>query len=387
MILEKQKYFPYVDALRFISFIMVFVSHCFSFLGYVPSTKIGQSIVYYFFYNGDLGVHFFFVLSGFLIAIKLIDEKEETLGIDLFQFYKKRVLRIWPVYYIVLFGICLNASWISHYTLGQLVLSPKFDKNAFYHYFFFLGNYELIAHGIKNNFITILWSISVEEQFYALCPLFIKLTQKRYLSVIMTILVIISLGYRFILCEVGDMAYKYNSLSMILYLAAGCWSAWLTRETNIVAYFKALRWQRIAIAYIIGFAVLPLRRLEWANTFLDQLLGNLIYFFEAIFFVFVILEQNFSEKSLIKLGASKTLSFLGTRTYGMYAYHLICLLFAQVIASNLGVRFVHVSPVVLICVALSGLFITIIAAEFSFRCFEIWFLSMRGDASRYVRQI
>ena len=91
MVVRKNEYFPNLDSLRFVSFLLVFISHCFSFLGYQPSNHLVSKCIYYLTLNGDLGVHFFFVLSGFLITIKLLDEKNESGSIDLFEFYKKRI--------------------------------------------------------------------------------------------------------------------------------------------------------------------------------------------------------------------------------------------------------------------------------------------------------
>jgi peptidoglycan/LPS O-acetylase OafA/YrhL len=334
-------------------------------------------VIYYLFYNGDLGVHFFFVLSGFLIAIKLIDEKDETACVNLGHFYKKRILRIWPVYFLVLCGVCFNASWLAQYTAPQLSLSPQFDKPAFYHYLFFLGNFELITQGIKNHFITVLWSISVEEQFYLLCPLCVKLTHKRGFAVILSSLVIIAVGYRLIFCAVGDMAFKYHSLAMALYLSVGCLCAWLTRKTNIIAHLKALSTWQIVSVYTLGVTLLPMRRLLWSNSVNDRLLGNSIYIFEALLFGFIILEQNFSEKSFYKASSSPMASTLGKRTYGMYAYHLICMMLGLFIIGLLGGSLIQISFITMSGISLLALVITLGFAELSFRTLERWFLKLR----------
>ena len=379
MVIRKNEYFPNLDSLRFVSFLLVFISHCFSFLGYQPSNHLVSKCIYYLTLNGDLGVHFFFVLSGFLITIKLLDEKNESGSIDLFEFYKKRILRIWPVYFVVLLGVSASGALMTAITPPGFPLLAQFDRTAFYCYLFFLGNFELIAHGIKNNFITILWSISVEEQFYALSPLLIRLTQLRKLVFVFLGLALMGLGYRFLACEVGDMPFKYSSFSMMYYLVLGCLAAWLTRNSaQITNYFKHASRVHIIILYTFGILLLPLRRLEWDATFINRLLANGIYILEGLFFAYIILEQNLAVHSFYKAGSSRVFSVLGKRTYAMYAYHLIAFLASLVIAKSLGIGGVPSSLSDFLFTASLALLITLGAAEISYRTLEKWFLSLRG---------
>ena len=60
------------------------------------------SIISHFFSGGDLVVSIFFVLSGFLITYLLFKEQQSTDTIDVKTFYKRRVLKIWPLYYLIL---------------------------------------------------------------------------------------------------------------------------------------------------------------------------------------------------------------------------------------------------------------------------------------------
>src|SRR5260221_9169985 len=101
----KQKiFFPNLDGLRFFSFLVVFFSHIF----YTESDHIKNESWYKIFKgrlfsDGDIGVSFFFVLSGFLITYLLIKEKEFTGKVDISSFYIRRTLRIWPLYYFCVF--------------------------------------------------------------------------------------------------------------------------------------------------------------------------------------------------------------------------------------------------------------------------------------------
>ena len=105
-------YFPGLNGLRFFAAFSVVVTHIElvkHFKGYptlwvenasdeLTLTHILQKII---FHAGGLGVYFFFVLSGFLITYLLLVEKAKTGTVAVKKFYWRRVLRIWPLYYLI----------------------------------------------------------------------------------------------------------------------------------------------------------------------------------------------------------------------------------------------------------------------------------------------
>ena len=97
----KKIYFKNLDGLRFLCFLTVFFYHSFQ----TESANVKSSSVYQFIKfglaeNGFLGVNFFFVLSGFLITYLLIKEKELNKNINIPNFWVRRILRIWPLYFL-----------------------------------------------------------------------------------------------------------------------------------------------------------------------------------------------------------------------------------------------------------------------------------------------
>jgi peptidoglycan/LPS O-acetylase OafA/YrhL len=89
------KYFPPLDGLRFFCCAMVVVNH-----GFMERVALGVegSFLQNFVHNlGTTGVDIFFALSGFLITKILLEEKAARGSVDLFAFYMRRTLRIWPV--------------------------------------------------------------------------------------------------------------------------------------------------------------------------------------------------------------------------------------------------------------------------------------------------
>lgn len=103
---HKRIYFPGLNALRFIAAAMVLFHHCeqYMYWGDLPSSW-GENSSFFYFINGlgDRALALFFTLSGFLITYLLLAEKERTGSIQVKRFYGRRILRIWPVYFLVTF--------------------------------------------------------------------------------------------------------------------------------------------------------------------------------------------------------------------------------------------------------------------------------------------
>jgi peptidoglycan/LPS O-acetylase OafA/YrhL len=105
---------------------------------------------------GTLGVRIFFVISGFLITLLLLQERARTGSISLPRFYLRRALRIFPAAYFYMGVVFLAAA------LGLLVLAPGDRLHAL--------TYTVNYHHLRSWYVSHLWSLSVEEQFYLIWP-------------------------------------------------------------------------------------------------------------------------------------------------------------------------------------------------------------------------
>jgi len=164
-------YRPELDILRFFAFLGVYLSHS---LRHDPAqlmkshiTEKAALLLAAIASSGRFGVQLFFLLSGYLITSLLLREKEVTGHINVRAFYVRRILRIWPLYFFVL---TLAALWPWS---GRLPLS------YFAGFLLLAGNWIVVLFGVADSWAIILWSVSIEEQFYLLWPLGMKFFSRR----------------------------------------------------------------------------------------------------------------------------------------------------------------------------------------------------------------
>jgi len=175
-----------LDAVRFLAFLLVFLSHT---LPRTPTARVsdvlkGIATLYYTFANAAIyGVSLFFTLSAFLICELLLRERRISGNVKVKQFYIRRILRIWPLYYL---GLSIGAA---------LALMPGGNRNALAGmgwYVVFLGAWEAAAHSWLDSPMFLLWSVSVEEQFYLFVPWVVKYLNRKSLYAFCAAVLLIS---------------------------------------------------------------------------------------------------------------------------------------------------------------------------------------------------
>jgi peptidoglycan/LPS O-acetylase OafA/YrhL len=128
---------------------------------------------------GWMGVDLFFVLSGFLITGILLDSKQSARFFT--NFYARRCLRIWPLYYVVFLSIFVVLPLLWHQQAHDIFQRA----HPWWSYFFYLQNF-FVAQPLKSfGALGVTWSLAVEELFYLVWPLFVRflgLTQLRWVA-------------------------------------------------------------------------------------------------------------------------------------------------------------------------------------------------------------
>jgi peptidoglycan/LPS O-acetylase OafA/YrhL len=373
-----KNYFQNLDGMRFLAFFAVFVHHAATNLGYYSPHKSWDYAKKNFLQNGDLGVSFFFVLSGFLITYLLLSEKERHGKINIKNFYIRRVLRIWPVYYLVVILCLFFFPILNNHIPGGFPITGDTSEISPILYLTFLGNFDFMIHGIHNFLIGPLWSVSVEEQFYLFWPLLIAFIPKRFLMPSFITVIAASIGYRYFIADGRGLEVRFHSLSSMSDLAIGAMIALLSTKERFIKLIKRIPKYIIALIYLIGISAMPLRLYIWMFGKNYTIAAAFTPIAIALFFAFIILEQNYSDKSFYKISRSKIMTSLGKYTYGMYCYHMLVFFCVLFIFQRTGINVVGMNGYLFTCVVLISLFATILASIFSYHWFEGWFLKLKA---------
>jgi peptidoglycan/LPS O-acetylase OafA/YrhL len=175
---------PALDGLRGIAIILVLLHH---FTYYRPTAGLDARLgdVLFFFWTG---VDLFFVLSGFLITGILLDSRGRERYFS--TFYARRFLRIFPLYYLVLFlAFVVVPEFPALHTVvlgqeGEIDLPPQWP------YWLYLTNFSIAEGGWVHGWVDVAWSLAIEEQFYLVWPLLIWLCPPRVLPVLCALILI-----------------------------------------------------------------------------------------------------------------------------------------------------------------------------------------------------
>lgn len=171
---EKPGKIPSLDGLRAVAILLVLMSHLGGsrhFLSTQVMGKIGDV--------GNLGVRLFFVISGFLITRLLLVEIERQRRISLKAFYTRRVLRIFPAFYVFIGCVLLLAA----------TGFASVDRRDVLHAVTYTMNYH--ANFSENFSLRHLWSLAVEEQFYMLWPLTLAFLMPSRASRLLVVVVLV----------------------------------------------------------------------------------------------------------------------------------------------------------------------------------------------------
>ena len=369
---SQQIFFENLDGLRFLCFLAVFFFHSFhTEFQEIKSDEYYVLIKNGIFGNGNIGVNFFFVLSGFLITYLLIKEKEIRHKINIPFFWMRRILRIWPLYFLcVFFGFFIFPLIKSFF--GQ---TPNETAHIFY-YLTFLNNFDFIKNGLPDSSnLGVLWSIAIEEQFYFIWPIILSFIPIKKLWIVFIIIILGSITFRFF--YQSPIIYEHHTLSCIGDMAVGSFGSWLVlqkpRFLEKITNLKKIQIFFIYFTFILFFFFR--KELFYWNVGL-KITERIII---AFIILLIILEQNYSTNSFFKMSKFRRLSYLGTISYGLYCLHFIGILITTNTTKILNINN-HLWQVIILETSIA-LFITILISKLSFKLIEKPFLSLKNKFS------
>ena len=364
----KTKYFKELNSLRFIGFIGIFFGHVF----FSNSPEIINSKIYSTLFNygkilGFISIDSFFVLSSFLITWKALEEIKFTSKFQFKNFLIRRSLRIWPLYFLIVFIGFLLEYLKSYYFLESEKLP------SLWNFILFILNYDIIENGYNFLFFMVfMWSISVEEQFYVFWAIIMKWFNK-YLFGISFLIIIISLIFRVYFIN-DSLSLNFHTASALGNFGIGALTAILAfKYPNFLNKLQSLTRSSILFYYLIIFTFFILMPVLLEN---DSFIVIQRVLF-SIFFSYIILEQTYCDQSILKVSRVKYFNFFGNISYGLYCYHGIMItIFLQM---NGLLRESLLNNLVLypIFIFIS----TLLVSYFSFRFYESKFLKFKSKFS------
>jgi peptidoglycan/LPS O-acetylase OafA/YrhL len=392
---EKSVYFPNLNAIRFIAALMVIVCHIELYKSFYGFKNYYHYRSYYFlshFINidfcaplsnywhfmpflsmGTLGVVLFFTLSGFLITYLLLAEQQLSNYINIKNFYIRRVLRIWPLYYLFIFLGFFVMPNLPFFTL------PPFPKsyidNGFVikllQHLFLVPNYEYFVLGFipyagQN------WSLGVEEQFYAFWPWAVKYFKSKY--TFMLVFIVLYLGSSELAKYFALNQFLINLFEVINHSSMDCMA--------IGAVFALIGFEKDSVSVKIKEFVFgrKIQMLVFCSTVLLVFIGvkNVHYFTEffSVMFGIIILNLALNPNRIVNIEYG-WLDYLGKISYGLYMYHIFGIIITlKLLPANLATNNFLVYP--------SSIGLSILFSAISYKYMEKWFISRKRNFSAII---
>lgn len=360
---SRVRFFGSLDGLRALSILGVLWTH----VWYVSGLEYYNRLQHYpVLKMGAFGVDVFFGISGFLITTLLLRERSKNGTISLRDFYLRRSLRIWPLYYATLGIYVLLVIFLQRGTGRDGIFFHFLPGYLTFTYTWFAG---WAASGAVFNFA---WSLSVEEQFYVVWALVLRILRGLLPAVVMILMIFLRLSVHFNVLQ--NFILKD---SLLWRIAAGisvpiCLGAILAQILHSEKGFRILR---------------PILGSKWAAAlWILLLLASLVprqpfwqmiqwFLVAAVVGSCVIREDN----TLAPFLRFRPLAYIGLVSYGMYLLNTLVLDVVNPVMNRIGLR----HPLLKFPVFVAA---TVLVAGISYRFFETPFLRLKERFSK-VREV
>src|ERR1700733_2775700 len=341
------RFFGSLDGLRALRIVAVIWLHCWYETPYYPRLAAVPVLR-----QGFYGVQVFFVVSGFLITTLLLREKERYGKISLRDFYIRRALRIWPLYYAVLAIYVVNALFFERGTVRAASFIHYLPSFATFTYTWF------ISENWPGGMFNLAWTLSTEEQFYFFWPIVLRFLRGIWSSVLLMGIIALKLATDHHLTDrvlpPGWLPTRIV-VSIAIPIGLGVQLAQaLHRERRFRLFYRVLGWKWSAPLMLVAM----LACLAPASP--PGLIGAC-----------VVRDDN----GLAWLLRLKPVAFVGTVSYGMYLLNSFCVHGVRAVLRRFGMAY---PPGIFVLM----LAVTVTVAYLSHRYYESWFLALKERFSR-----
>lgn len=302
----KTGYFKQIDSLRAYAVLSVIVFHWFSKDSWINALP-----------NGTIGVTLFFVISGFLVSRILmmarnrIERNERSFKTEYKNFFVRRALRIFPLYYGILFGVFALRKF------AHVTIETDLFKQPLY-YFFYLYNHYLDSTGNWSDLLSPFWSLSVEEQFYIFWPLMLLLSPAKRQPYFILAAIGIGLGSRVLLALSGSGQDGLATVYCLDAFGIGALFAYLFTNSKDTkeAIQKKNNWT-LAIGLVLFAACMALDSGSWFVLVFKR-------FSIAAISMYLVSGACLEFKGLFgRILNSEVLIYIGKISYGLYVFHML----------------------------------------------------------------
>jgi peptidoglycan/LPS O-acetylase OafA/YrhL len=299
------KKIPQLDAVRGLAVLLVLLHNT----NIYPSWHLGLISD-----NGWMGVDLFFVLSGFLITGILLDSKHSEGYFK--NFYARRCLRIWPLYYSALLFMFVIVPILLP-SAAPAVFGAR--SSPWWAYLFYLQNFLIPIPTKATALLGVTWSLAVEEQFYLVWPLVVRICTDGQLRRIAIAIICLSPALRFYL-SLHQVNIYSNTFCRLDGLMAGALLALVTRSDSFLpSKFVTRAWVLFLVSAPLALVIETLHA-RW--------IGFSLIAVASVSFVYLALFS--TQRWLQALLTNRFLVYTGTISYGIYLLEKIPLDAAKV---------------------------------------------------------